>query len=110
MVRRTIAELLSRGDLYDPELERMSITVSEVQISPDLKIASVFVLPLGGGKKIEALEALERNKHGIRKIVAKNLKLKYVPELRFIIDDTFEQSDKTKQLLNQDKVKFDLDN
>ena len=109
MIRRTLAELLSRGDLYDPELERMSITVSEVRISPDLKVSSVFVLPLGGEKKREAIEALESNKHEIRKVVAKNLNSKYVPDLRFIIDETFDQIDKTEQLLNQEKVKLDLD-
>ncbi len=109
MIRRTLAELLNRGDLYDPELERMSITVSEVRISPDLKISSVFVLPLGGEQKMEALNALKRNKYEIRKVVAKNLKLKYVPELKFMIDETFDQIDKTKQLLNEDKVKLDLD-
>ena len=108
LIRRTLAELLSRGNLYDPELERMSITVSEVQISPDLKISTVFVLPLGGRNKREAVEALERNKHEIRKVVAKNLNLKYVPDLRFLIDETFDQIDKTEQLLNQEKVKFDL--
>jgi len=109
MIRRTLAELLSRGDLYDPELEKMSITVSEVRISPDLKVSSVFVLPLGGDKKKEAIESLERNKYEIRKVIAKSLKLKYVPDLRFIIDETFDQIDKTEQLLNQEKVKFDLD-
>jgi ribosome-binding factor A len=108
MIRRTLAELLSRGDLYDPELEKMSITVSEVRISPDLKVSSVFVLPLGGDKKKEAIESLERNKYEIRKVIAKSLKLKYVPDLRFIIDETFDQIDKTEQLLNQEKVKFDL--
>ena len=108
LIRRTLAELLSRGNLYDPELERMSITVSGVQISPDLKISTVFVLPLGGRNKREAVEALERNKHEIRKVVAKNLNLKYVPDLRFLIDETFDQIDKTEQLLNQEKVKFDL--
>ena len=87
----------------------MSITVSEVRISPDLKISSVFVLPLGGEQKMEALNALKRNKYEIRKVVAKNLKLKYVPELKFMIDETFDQIDKTKQLLNEDKVKLDLD-
>ena len=108
MIRRSLAELLSRGSLYDPELEKMLVTVSEVRISPDLKVASVFVLPLGGNKKKEAIEALSRSKHEIRKNIAKNLKLKYVPDFRFIIDETFDQIDKTEQLLNQGKVKSDL--
>ena len=73
LIRRTLAELLSRGDLYDPDLDRMSITVSEVRVSPDLKIATVFVLPLGGKKKVEAIDGLARNSHNIRRIFAKTL-------------------------------------
>ena len=108
MIRRSLAELLNRGNLYDPELEKLLVTVSEVRISPDLKVATVFVLPLGGDKKKEAIEALSRSKHEIRKVIAKSLNLKYAPDFRFIIDETFDQIDKTEQLLNQTKVKSDL--
>ena len=108
LIRRTLAELLSRGDLYDPDLDRMSITVSEVRVSPDLKIATVFVLPLGGKKKVEAIDGLARNSHNIRRIFAKTLTLKYVPRFRFVIDETFDQIDETERLLNLDKVKNDI--
>jgi ribosome-binding factor A len=109
LIRRTLADVLNRGEVHDPDLNRMSITVSEVRVSPDLKIATAFVLPLGGQGKEEAIEALSNNKGELRHIITKKMKLKHSPDLRFISDDTFDAMDDTARLLNSDKVKQDLD-
>ena len=108
VIRRTLAGLLSRGDVHDPDLQRLMITVSEVRPTPDLRIATVFVLPLGGDNKAEAIEALKRNKHELRRAVGKVTKLKFTPDLRFLIDDSFDRMDETRRLFAQDDVQRDL--
>lgn len=108
LIRRTLADVLNRGDIHDPDLNRMSITVGEVRTSPDLKVATAFVLPLGGQGREEALLALRNNRHELRHQVAKNLTLKYAPELRFRIDETFDRMDDTRRLLEDDKVRRDV--
>ena len=107
--RRILSEVLQRGDVHDEDLSRMSITVGEVRMSPDLRIATAFVLPLGGQGKDEALEALRRNRHEIRHLVVKGGSMKFAPELRFQIDGTFDQMDATRALLTEDHVRQDLD-
>ena len=109
LIRRTLSEALIRGDIHDPDLNRMSITVAEVRTSPDLRVATAYVLPLGGQGKDEALEALRRNRHELRRAVNKDLTLKFSPELRFVIDDTFDRMDETRRLFAQDHVRQDLD-
>ena len=109
LIRRTLAEVLQRGEVHDPDLNRMMITVSEVRVSPDLKIATCFVLPLGGQNKEEAIEALARNKGELRRIVTKKMEVRHSPDLRFLTDDTFDAMDDTQRLLNLDEVKRDLD-
>ena len=108
LIRRTLSEALSRGDIHDPDLNGMSITVGEVRATPDLRVATAYVLPLGGDKREEALEALKRNQHELRRVIAKSLSLKYAPELRFEIDDTFDRLDEAKRLFSQDDVRRDL--
>lgn len=109
LIRRTLSDVLMQGDVHDPELNGMSITVSEVRISPDLKIATVYVLPLGGGRREEAIKALARNKGELRRQITKQMNLKYAPDLRFVIDETFDKMDETRALFQQDKVRQDLD-
>ena len=109
VIRRTLAQLLAQGEIHDPDLNRLSITVSEVRPTPDLRIATVFVLPLGGGNKPEAIEALKRNKHELRRAVGKVTKLKFTPDLRFLIDDSFDRMDETRRLFAQHDVQRDLD-
>lgn len=109
LIRRTLADVLNRGEVHDPDLNRMSITVSEVRTSPDLKIATAYVLPLGGDGREDALAALARNKSEIRRAVSKNMTLKYAPDLRFVIDESFDQMDETRKLLRNDAVRRDLD-
>ncbi len=108
-IRRTLSEILQRGDVHDPDLGRMSITVGEVRMSPDLRVATAFILPLGGHGKQEALAALRRNRHEVRHLVVKGGTQKFAPELRFEIDGTFDQMDATRALLAEDHVRQDLD-
>ncbi|EAQ07750.1 ribosome-binding factor A [Yoonia vestfoldensis SKA53] len=109
MIRRTLSEILQRGEVHDPDLARMSITVGEVRMSPDLRIATAFILPLGGIGKEEALDALRRNRHEVRHLVVKGGSMKFAPELRFQLDGTFDQMDATRALLAEDHVRQDLD-
>ena len=109
VIRRTLAQVLAQGDIHDPDLNRMSITVSEVRPSPDLKIATVFVLPLGGQGRDEAIQALKRNKHELRRFVGRKTALKFTPDLRFVIDETFDRMDESRRLFSQDNVRRDLD-
>jgi ribosome-binding factor A len=109
MIRRTLSEVLQRGDVHDEELERMSITVGEVRMTPDLSIATAFILPLGGNGKEEALSALRRNRYEIRHLVVKGGTMKFAPELRFEIDGTFDQMDATRALLAEGHVRQDID-
>lgn len=108
-VRRTLAEVLMRGDIHDPDLARMSVTVGEVRMSPDLKIATAYVMSLGGRGQDELVGLLANNKHELRRIVAKKLGLKYAPDLRFRLDTTFDQMDETRRLFAQGEVQRDLE-
>ena len=107
LVRRTLAEVFSRNQIYDEILSGVSITVGEVSMSADLKIAHVFVSPLGGNKSKEVVEALNNNKVEIRKIVTKNVKLKFSPELKFLLDTTFDNMDAMRTLFDKDGIKRD---
>lgn len=109
LIRRTLSEVLARGDVHDPDLSRMSITVGEVRTSPDLHIATAYVMPLGGSGQEEALAALRRNRNELRRLVANGLSLKFAPELRFAIDDTFDRMDETRALFAREDVRRDLD-
>ncbi|MEP1201555.1 MULTISPECIES: 30S ribosome-binding factor RbfA [unclassified Tateyamaria] len=109
LIRRTLAEVLARGDVHDPELNRLSITVGEVRTSPDLKIATAYVLPLGGQGQEDVLKLLARNKGELRRAVSKKLALKFAPDLRFQLDETFDRMDDTRRMLAQDDVRRDTD-
>lgn len=109
LVRRTLAEVLARGDVHDAELNAMSITVGEVRTSPDLKIATAYVLPLGGHGREDVLKLLARNKGELRRAVSRKLALKFAPDLRFQLDETFDRMDDTRRMLAQDDVRRDTD-
>jgi ribosome-binding factor A len=109
-IRRTLSDVLMRGDIHDPELNRLSVTVGEVRTSPDLKIATAFVLPLGGEGQEDVLKLLARNKGELRRILGKKLALKYAPDLRFRLDETFDQLDETRRLFEDERVKRDVEN
>ena len=109
LVRRTLSDVLMRGDVHDPDLVGVSITVGEVRMSPDLRIATVYVLPLGGVNVHEAIKALARSAYELRRAVNKAVKLKFSPELRFLPDETFDQMDHTREMLSNERVRKDLD-
>lgn len=108
-IRRALSDVLARGDVHDPDLNRMSITVGEVRASPDLKIATAYVLPLGGQGQDEVIELLARNKSELRRLVAKKLTLKFSPDLRFRLDETFDQMDETRRMLSEERVRRDAE-
>ena len=109
LVRRRLSDVLNQGDIHDPDLGRMSITVGEVRCSTDLKVATAYVLPLGGNDREAALLALRKNRSEIRRVVAKGLALKFAPEIRFEIDETFDRLDDTRRIFSDDNVRRDLD-
>jgi ribosome-binding factor A len=98
-----------RGELHDDELAHVSVTIGEVRISPDLRNAIVFALPLGGINTDSVIEALNRNQGELRHLVTKGLKLKHAPELKFLADRSYDQMDETQRLLDSDEVRRDLD-
>lgn len=108
LLRRTLADVLTRGDVHDPDLNRIPITVSEVRASPDLKIATAYVMPLGGRDQDTVLAALRRNQAELRHLVTREMTLKYAPDLRFKLDETFDRMDETRRLLNDKNVQRDL--
>ncbi len=109
LIRRTLSDVLIRGDIHDPDLNRMSITVGEVRTSPDLRVATAYILPLGGRGREEALAALRKNRNELRRAVSKELTLKFSPEIKFAIDETFDRLDDTRRLFEQENVRRDLD-
>jgi len=109
LIRRTLSEILARAEIHDPDLSRMSVTVSEVRASPDLKVATAYVMALGGIGQETALEALRRNRAELRRAVAKTMTLKFAPELRFMTDPTFDRMDETRRLLADAKVRRDIE-
>ncbi len=108
LIRRTLSDVLLRADVHDPDLNRHSITVGEVRTSTDLKVATAFVLPLGGHDAEEALAALRRNTPELRHHVAKALTLKYAPQLRFQLDETFDRMDDTRRMFADERVRRDI--
>ena len=95
--------------IHDPDLNKISVTVSEVAASPDLKIATAYVCPLGGQGGDDLIALLAKNKAEIRRSISKKLTLKYTPDLRFRLDETFDRMDETRRLFNQESVRRDLD-
>jgi ribosome-binding factor A len=108
LIRHAMADLLTRGTINDPLLEGHVVTVPRVKMSPDLKLASVYVMPLGGRAATEVIAALDRHKKYLRTEIAHRINLKFAPEIRFKIDDSFDNVAKIDALLNSDKVKQDL--
>ena len=104
-----MAELLSRGEIHDDVLAKHVITVPEVRLSPDLKVATVYIMPLGGEDSKPIIDALARNKSYIRTEIAHSVNLKYAPDLRFRRDETFDEANRIEKLLASPKVKQDLD-
>lgn len=110
LVRHALAEILMRGETYDPELNARPITVPEVRMSPDLKIATAFVMPLGGEDGERIIKALARNAKPLRGDLSKRIRqLKYMPELRFRLDTRFDDDDRMRNALAAPDVAADLE-
>ncbi|NGP16920.1 30S ribosome-binding factor RbfA [Devosia aurantiaca] len=109
LVRHALAAMFARGEIEDEALRGAVVTVPEVRMTPDLKIANAYVMPLGGQHAEEIVEALNRHKKYIRGAIAPQINLKYAPEVRFFVDDTFEEAGKIDALLRSDRVRRDLD-
>lgn len=109
LVRHALAAMFARGDIEDDALRGAVITVPEVRMTPDLKIANAYVMPLGGQHAEEIVAALNRHRKFIRGQVAPQINMKYAPEVRFFVDDTFEEAGRIDALLRSDRVQRDLD-
>jgi ribosome-binding factor A len=108
LVRHALADLFIREEIEDPVLEGKVVTVPEVRMTPDLRIANAYVMPLGGEGAPEVVEALNRHKKFIRGRIAPGLDLKFVPDLKFFVDDTFEAYGRIDALLKSERVVRDL--
>ena len=109
LIRHALSDLLSRGTINDPVLEGHMVTVPDVRMSPDLKLATAYVMPLGGRDVAPVMEALERNRKVLRTEIAHRVAMKFAPDLRFKVDDSFEYGAKIDALLDTPKVKQDLE-
>ena len=108
LIRHAIAEMLTRGDVHDPVLEGHLITVPEVRMTADLRLATIYVMPLGGRDIEEVLEALERNKRFLRGEIAHRVNLKFAPEIRFRADERFDEAERIETLLRTPAVQRDI--
>lgn len=108
LMRHALSEVLARGEIHDPVLQTNVVTVPEVRMSPDLKIATCFVMPLGGKDQPEVIQALARNKRYLRGELAHRTNLKFAPDLRFRIDESFEEGSRIDRLLESDEVRRDV--
>jgi ribosome-binding factor A len=109
LVRHAMAELLARGEVHDPVIETHLITVPEVRMTADLRLATIYIMPLAGRDADKVLAALERNKKYLRGEIAQRINLKFAPDLRFRVDDRFAEADRIDKLLRSPAVKRDLD-
>jgi ribosome-binding factor A len=108
LIRHEFADMLSRGAVHDPVVETHMITVPEVRMSADLRLATIYVMPLGGRDGKEVLEALERNKRYMRGEIARRVNLKFAPQIRFRIDERFDEAERIDRLLRTPEVRRDL--
>jgi ribosome-binding factor A len=109
LVRHALADLLMRGEVHDPVIEGHLITIPEVRMTADLRLATVYVMPLAGRDSDDVIAAFERNKKFLRGEVAHQINLKFAPDLRFRTDDRFEEAERIDKLLRSPDVKRDLE-
>ena len=109
VVRHTLSELFTRGDVHDPVIQKHLITVPEVRMSADLRLATVYVMPLGGRDVEQVLAALDRNKKYLRGEIAHRVNLKFAPEIKFRADERFEEAERIEKLLRTPRVRRDLE-
>ena len=108
LVRHAIADMLTRGEVHDPVIEGHLITVPEVRMSPDLKLATIYVMPMGGRDASEVVAAFEKHKKFLRAEIAHRINLKFAPDIRFRMDDRFAEAERIDQLLRSPEIARDL--
>ena len=108
LIRHELADLLARGEVHDPIIEGHMITVPEVRVSADLRLATIYVMPLGGRDAKDVIDALERNSLYVRGEIARRVNLKFAPEIRFRIDERFDEAERIEKLLRTPAVQRDL--
>ncbi|HWE45613.1 MAG TPA: 30S ribosome-binding factor RbfA [Caulobacteraceae bacterium] len=109
LIRHALVEVLREQEIHDPELEGVSVTVTEVRMSPDLKHATCFVEPLGGGHASEVVTALNRHGRFLRGALGRHIEMKFTPELRFLHDESFNEAARIERLFDDPRVRRDLD-
>ncbi|TAK46946.1 MAG: 30S ribosome-binding factor RbfA [Xanthobacteraceae bacterium] len=109
LVRHALAKLFSRGEVHDPVIAGHLITVPEVRMSPDLRLATIYIMPLGGRDEADVLAALERNRKFLRTEIARRINLKFAPDIRFRLDDRFDEAQRIDELLKRPEVRRDLE-
>src|SRR5215475_96793 len=109
LVRHALADMLTRGDVHDPVIEGHMITIPEVRVTADLRLATIYVMPMGGRDADEVVAAFERNKKYLRTEIAHRINLKFAPDIRFRVDDRFAEAERIDRLLRSPDVKRDLD-
>ncbi|WP_438276780.1 30S ribosome-binding factor RbfA [Nitrobacter sp.] len=107
-VRHAIADILTQGLVHDPVLEGHLVTVPEVRMSADLKLATIYVMPLGGRDTADVIEALDRNRKFLRGEIARRVNLKFAPDIRFRADERFDEAERIEKLLRTPAVQRDL--
>ena len=108
LIRHALADILQRGEVHDPALEGMVVTVPEVRVTPDLKLATVFLMPLGGKGADTVVDVFDRNKRFLRGELAHRVNMKFAPEIRFRLDERFDEAERIGKLLRAPDVQRDL--
>jgi ribosome-binding factor A len=108
LIRHALADILARGEIEDPAFARQVVTVPSVKMSPDLKLATISVMPLGGKNVEKIIAALDRNKKLLRTLIAQRVNLKYASDLRFVVDESFAAQARIDALLKSPEVARDL--
>src|SRR5689334_10421452 len=108
LVRHALADMLTRGDVHDPVIEGHLITVPEVRMTADLRLATIYVMPLGGRDADEVVAAFERHKKFLRAELAHRINLKFAPDIRFRVDERFAEAERIDKLLRSPQVQRDL--
>ena len=108
LVRHALADMLTRGDVHDPVIEAHMITIPEVRVTADLRLATIYLMPMGGRDAEEVVAAFERHKKFLRAEIAHRINLKFAPDIRFRVDDRFAEAERIERVLNSPDVKRDL--
>ena len=109
LIRHELAEMFARGDIHDPVIEGHLITIPEVRMTADLRLATIYVMPLGGKDGAKVVEALQNNRKFLRGEIARRVNLKFAPDIRFRIDERFDEAERIEKLLRTPEVRRDIE-